>query len=75
MSEIIILSSLYLGSIYMTATSLKELNKIAHPNVESFTLTWTIFITSSLYLLKVGNRMSDILVDNNKLFSGKSLWN
>ena len=76
--ETILLSSLFLGSVYMTATSLKEVNKYISDskkyNLIGFAINWSIFTTSGFLTLTAVDNMCEIMAKHDKIFPADSFW-
>lgn len=63
--ETILLSSLFLGSVYMTVASLKEINKFVasdKSNFIVFTLNWSMFFTGSILSFTAVENMCEKLL-------------
>ena len=66
--ETIILSSLFFGSVYMTGASLKEINKLSSKDhFISFTISWSIFGLSSVFLLTTTRDMYKIMANRSSI--------
>lgn len=63
--ETFLLSSLFLGSVYMTVASLKEINKFVASdkyNFIVFTLNWSMFFTGSILSFTAVENMCEKLL-------------
>lgn len=68
-TQTIALSSLFMGSVYMTSVSLKEINKMVIDNrTDPFMMTvnLTFFISSGLYMLLSYDKFYSMIIENKK---------